>query len=53
MNTKLRGFDRVASGIAGLGLIFYALLGGVDKTWLQILLIVIGAGFAIGAVGGT
>lgn len=53
MNTKLGGIDRIASGIAGIGLILYALLGGLDKTWLQVTMIVIGAAFAIGAVGGT
>jgi len=53
MNTKLAGFDRIASGIAGIGLIAYVSLGGLDKSWLQVGIIVVGAAFAVGAIGGT
>ncbi len=52
IETRLGRVDRLASGVGGVGLILFALFGGIDALWLRIVMIAVGVVFLIGFIGG-
>jgi len=53
INPKLSGAERVASVVAGIGVVAYASLGGIDATWIRVVCIGFGLAFVVGGIGGT
>lgn len=53
LDPTLSGTDRVGSLVAGLGVIAYALVGGLDATWVRALALGLGVALTVGGIGGT
>lgn len=53
LDPQLGGVDRIGSLVIGIGMVSYALLGGLDQTWVRVLAIALGVALVVGGVGGT
>ena len=53
LDPKLGRIDRAGSLAIGVGLAAYAILGGLDQSWLRVSVVILGLMFAVGGVGGT
>ena len=53
LDPKLGSVDRIGSLVIGIGVVAYALLGGLDQTSTRLFAIAFGLALVVGGVGGT
>lgn len=52
VDPKLKGLDRIGNLVAGIAVVLVGIFF-IDKQWLQVVMIILGALLVIGAIGGT
>ena len=53
LDPRLGSVDRIGSVVIGIGVMSYALLGGLDQSWIRFVAVALGLALVVGGIGGT